>query len=194
MNAAKLREVIQQLAGTYNRDFVSITLCEVTSILKAETDGVIDCTPISGDSITDMPSVKLKAEPNDGFMIVPAVGSTVLVASSTRNNYYVLMYSDIDKVICTIDNDNYFVFSSDGFIFNGGELDGMVKVNDLVTKLNNLETKVNNIISTISTTFVPVPNDGGAALKALFASLSGGTLAPLSQTTRENLENPKIKQ
>lgn len=194
MNAAKLREVVQQLAGTYNKDFVGITLCEVTSTSNAETDGVIDCIPISGDSITDMPAVKLKAEANDGFMLIPSVGSTVLVASSTRNNYYVLMCSDIDKVVCTINDSNYFVFSSGGFIFNGGELDGMVKINDLVSKLNALETKVNNIMTTISTTFVPVPNDGGAALKALFASLASGTLSPLSQTTKSDLENPKIKQ
>jgi hypothetical protein len=190
MNAAKLREVVQQLAGTYNKDFVSITLCEVTSTSNAETDGVIDCIPISGDSITDMPAVKLKAEANDGFMLIPSVGSTVLVASSTRNNYYLLMCSDIDKVVCTINNNNYFVFSSDGFIFNGGTLDGMVKINDLVTKLNNLENKVNSLLTAFNSHVHPGVTVGAGSTAITITPVTG-TLTP---TTRPDLENPKIKQ
>ena len=94
-----LQDAVQMLAGTYNKDIVSLILCTVDKV----NDFTIDCTPISGEATTQIPGVKLNSEANDGFMIVPKEGSTVLVATSSRNDYFTVMYSDIDKVVCVID-------------------------------------------------------------------------------------------
>lgn len=187
----KLRAAIQQLAGTFNKDLVDILACTVVSV-----DGfTCDCTPISGDGGSMIPGVKLNAEKNDGFLIVPAVGSTVLVAHSTRNNYYVFMYSDIDKVICVIDNNNSYEFSSSGFVWNGGLLGGMAKTPVLKTKYNALEVIMNQLIgsinaikaASISSPAVPVTN---ATLSAFFTAV---TAALITLTTQTEIEDTKIK-
>ena len=74
--------------------------------------------------------------------------------------------------------------------FNGGELGGMVKLNDVVTKLNNLEKDVNNLKAAF-TSWIVVPNDGGAALKAASSTWAGETL---EITVKADLENTKIQQ
>lgn len=74
--------------------------------------------------------------------------------------------------------------------FNDGNLGGMVKVEDLVTRLNNVENDVNNL-KTVFTSWTPVPNDGGAALKAAVSTWAG---EQLEVTVKEDIENPKIKQ
>jgi hypothetical protein len=93
-----------------------------------------------------------------------------------------------------IDSNNKLEASSTGFIFNGGTLDGLIKINDLVTKLNNLENLLNNLLTAIGTTFNPVPNDGGAALKLLIGTtLSATLLQQLTPTVKANIEDTKIK-
>ena len=180
----KLRAAIQQLAGTFNKDLVDILACTVNSV----SGFTCDCTPISGDGGSMIPGVKLNAENNDGFLIVPAVGSTVLVAHSTRNNYYVFMYSDIDKVICIIDNNNSYEFSSAGFIWNGGSKGGLVNINDLKTQLNTLQAEINTL-KTLTGTAITVYSaaiDSGASA----ATFNAATLPQINLTT---LEDPKIK-
>lgn len=177
---------IQQAAGTFNRDIVSIVLCNVDSI---SDDGfTCDCTPIGGNADTQIPEVKLNAEANDGFLITPTIDSTILVASSTRNNYYVLMYSDIQKVTCVIDNDNSFEFSSAGFIWNGGSLGGLTKTLELKAQLDKLNAQLQAVITSL-TSWSPVANDGGAALKTYFATQIAGK--PAGSFT--NIEDTKIK-
>lgn len=129
MSKDKYIEVsIQRLAGTYLKDIISIYACNVDSV----DDGgrTCDCTPIGGDANTSLPGVLLCAENNNGFIIFPSVNSTVIVALSTRNTAFVLMYSDIDKVQ-----------------FMDGSLGGMVITPKLVTRLNDIENKVNAIIT-----------------------------------------------
>ena len=169
------KDAIQILAGTYNKDLVSILLCNVNDNSKAESNFTIDCTPISGESTTPIPNVKLNAEKNDGFLIIPPNNSTVLVMTSNRNDYFVFMYSDIEKVVCIIDNNNSFTFDSNGFIWNEGINGGLVKVNALLAKINTLEAKINQIATWALTVTPPV------------------TIAPITPTTLTEIEDTKIK-
>jgi phage baseplate assembly protein gpV len=73
--------------------------------------------------------------------------------------------------------------------FNGGSNNGLVKVAALVTKLNNLENDLNNL-KTVFTSWTPVPNDGGAALKAGVTTYAAASLTP---TVQANLEDVKVK-
>lgn len=78
----------------------------------------------------------------------------------------------------------------DQVVFNNGTLGGMVKLNDLVAKLNTLESDINTLKAAFSS-WVVVPNDGGAALKTAATSWYSQQLQP---TKAVDLENPKIKQ
>lgn len=194
-NNRALIESIQRAAGTYNKDIVSIIVCTVSDNSNADTDFTIDCTPISGEADTSIPKVKLNAEANDGFLIVPSIGSTVMVANSTRNGYYVYMYSDIDKVSCVIDGSNSYTFDKNGFVFNSGAFGGMAKTGVIAAKLDVLEGEVNTLKAVIAA----ILNAGASAplipvlQGTLAAFFSGYNVVPLTPTTQIEISDNKIK-
>jgi hypothetical protein len=88
--------MIQKNAGTYLKDIVSILVCTVDSVDKPNR--TCDCTPIGGDATTQVPGVQLCAENDNGFLVYPTVGSTVIVALSKRNVAFVVMWSGVDSI------------------------------------------------------------------------------------------------
>lgn len=184
-----LEAAVQQLAGTFKKDIVGIQLCTVN---KVNTDYTIDCTPIGGDSTTLIPKVKLNAENNDGFVVIPAVNSTVLICTSTRNNYYVMMYSDVDKVVCIIDKSNSYEFSKQGFIWNDGTKGGLVNIYDLKqqidTQLTAIKTAVSAGFAAVDTALNALVPGSGVSSAAFNSSAT--SILPINLTT---LEDKKIK-
>lgn len=169
-----MQEAVAKLAGTFQRDSVSIVLCTVDSVDKdAQT---CDCTPIGGDATTTIPSVQLTSEANDSFTIFPTVGSTVLVCFSIRNGAYLLTQSDIDDIVCIVNN---------VFQFNDGAFGGLVKVIELTTKLNNLETLVNGFVGLYNSHIHP--ETGGSTGPT--PQQETNTLTPTQQA---DIENTKI--
>lgn len=71
---------------------------------------------------------------------------------------------------------------------NGNALGGLVMVEPLVAQLNELKSQVNQLKGILGS-WVPVPNDGGLALKAAAATWAG---QPLATTARQQLENPVV--
>ena len=132
------------------------------------------CEPINGDS--EIQNVKLTTNITGagvGFLLIPKINSLVVVSFLDNSSAQVSMVAEVDEVN-----------------INGKTLGGLVKVIDLTTKLNNLENKVNALITGISG-WVPVPNDGGAALKVALTAWLSSSLTP---TVRANIENILIKQ
>lgn len=72
---------------------------------------------------------------------------------------------------------------------NGDAFGGLVKVGELVSELNDLKQDLNTLKSVL-TAWVPITNDGGAALKAASATWAGQTLSP---ATAQRLENSIVK-
>lgn len=166
-STADIKKAIKGLSET--GDEVYSILCTVKSVdLTAKT---CYCVPVSGDA--DITDVSLIVNAQIGFMIIPTVESKVLVTMQNESTGYVGMYSQVD-----------FIY------LNGDSYGGLVKVADLVTKLNNLENKVNTLITAMSS-WVVVPNDGGAALKTIAATFYGSQLAV---TTQASIENTTVKQ
>jgi hypothetical protein len=66
-------------------------------------------------------------------------------------------------------------------IFNNGNKGGLVNVNDLVIRLNNIENDINSLKTSLAG-WTPVPQDGGAALKAAAGTWFGKTLTPTVRT------------
>ena len=167
-----------KLIESLKKAFGSMIPVQIFPAEVAEVDeAAASCTvkPVSGPEIFD---VRIKAAINDktdGLVIVPVVGSFVLVGiiGNDPETAYIAKYDSIDKIV-----------------MHGGNLGGIVKVQEVVNKLNALEQDLNNLKTVFSSSWTPVPNDGGAALKTAAATWSGSTI---TETAVADLENPKIK-
>lgn len=179
MSDRQIIEAVQRLAGTQLSDEVYIIPATVTAVnLDSNT---IDCEPIGGNAITDMPSVQLTAEVDDGFLLIPAIGSTVLVLFSKRQPPYVTMFSELQGVQVTI-GDKAIEMSGEKTIFNSGSFGGLIKINDLVAKLNNVENLLNSLI-------VKYNAHVHTANNTPTLSIETGSITP---TTVIEIENPTV--
>lgn len=113
---------------------------------------------------------------------IPKVGTKCIICFRDGNSGrpQILSIHEALKILVNCDN----------IIFNNGSLGGLVKVEDLVTRLNNIEQDINSLKNAF-TSWTPVPNDGGAALKGAASTWSGQQLTP---TEKSDIENTKIKQ
>lgn len=139
------------------------------------------------------------------ILLVPAVGSTVLVfydfdshcgfvAGCSKIESAEIVVGDTSAVMdadgLRIKTDDISAdFNRDGIIFNGGGLGGLVRVEDLTKRLNLIENDI-NMLKTAMSGWVPVSQDGGAALKTAAAAWFATTLTP---TSRGDYENQKVK-
>lgn len=143
--------------------------CTVVSGSYDEDTQTVSCLPINGNAEF---TARLQAEPKPGLLYIPKDGSVVMVEQTSENSGYVSMWGEVEEVV-----------------FLGGENKGMVKVTELVDKLNTLESDINDLKTAFSS-WITVPNDGGAALKAAAASWYS---SPLTPTQISDLENDKVQ-
>lgn len=182
MSDSAIREAVRQLAGTHLADEVYLIPCNVISV--DEPSRTCDCVAIGGVAVTEIPSVKLMADVDDGMLMIPAVDSTVLVVFSKRNEPYVSMYSQLDKILMIV-GDSIVEIKDGSLKINDGSFGGLIKIDELVKKVNKLEKDINNLKSAFFN-WTPVPNDGGAALKAASATWASQTLIPTKKSELEN--------
>ena len=124
-----------------------------------------------------------------GCRFYPAIESDVLIVPINENgDWEVRLFSEIEQVLFQI-GDMMFDFSANGLILNGGQLGGMVKLEDLVSKINTFESDLNTL-KTAFIDWVIVPSDGGAALKTIAATWSGQVI---TETVKADLEDEKVK-
>lgn len=153
---------IRQIAKT-DDELYSI-VCKAKNIDVVELK--CDCEPLDGSA--DLLEVRLMAEQNTGFLIIPKNNSIVIVTMLNKFTGYVSMFSEVDEI--QLNGDNY---------------DGLVRISDLVTKLNNLENKVNTLITSYNTHVHPGVTSGVSST-AVTPSVVVGTLTPTQQIDIEN--------
>lgn len=151
---SELREAIRQLAGTQFDIGVNVALAEVISVDSDNATCV--CQLINGITTAEQKTVSLMADNDDGLLIIPSIGSTVIVAWTKRMLPYIAMFSEIQDV---------FLDASGIIQMNQGVFGGLVKVQDLVARLNNIENafnalnaKVNGLAPTPIIPNVPLTN------------------------------------
>lgn len=164
-----MKDLIEKIAKGVQK--MTLLRCKVDAVNEA--DQTCDVTPINGDA--QLLDVKLKALLDgleNGMVIFPKVGSQVVVglADVTDTDAFVLVFSEFDKIV-----------------FLDGSNEGLVKLPVLqneVAKINNFLTAIKNTF----TNFVPVPSDGGAALKtAMNAALASQQTADLSDAGNDKI-------
>lgn len=160
-----LADEIKKVAD--KKEEIYSTLAIVTK-LEATT---VDVKTVKDD--TEYLKVKLSPVAGDGFLIRPKLDSKVNITFLSKEKAFVTAWEEVEDIVLM-----------------GGLLDGLVTVNELVARLNNIEND-NNTLKAAFNSWVTVPNDGGAALKAAAASWSGTNLV---LTVKGDIENPNIKQ
>lgn len=160
----EIRELIQKLA---KEPIIPFGLpCIVLDVAPSGT--TCTCRPVNGEA--DIEGVRLQAEGANGILMTPTVGSAVIVHMINDAEAYVTMFSALDAV-------KYF----------DGSFGGLTKTQELKTQLDKNNEVLTAIMNTL-TSWSPVANDGGAALKtAITAALSGKTVGDFA-----NIENTKI--
>lgn len=171
----QLGDAIRQLAGTQFIDKVYTAMAQVVS---TDIDTcTCSCQLIGTNATVQKLTVHLMAETDDGFLLVPAIDSTVIISWTDRMLPYVSMYSEIASVY----------LDSTGIIqINQGTNGGLVKVVELVQKVNILENKVNSIIASYNAHVHPDPVSGATGTPTVPIT---GTL---TLTTRADVENPNV--
>jgi hypothetical protein len=176
-------------------------LIKAIKMLSA-TDGMLTATVVSVDKAkntcdvsidgNELGEVRLQAIVDvnrKGCRLYPAVNSSIVIEQmDDKGNWVVALYSEIEEVVFEIGGMS-LVMNAQGIVLNGGGLDGLVKLNDLVTKLNTVEDDLNTL-KTVFKSWVTVPSDGGAALKTAATTWAN---ASITKTTKADLEDTNVK-
>lgn len=179
----KIREGLKDLMSTGDVIF------PVTVKSVDEDACTIDVVTAEG---MDIYEVKLRAVKTEkyGCITFPKKDTTVQICRIGNDDDFLMLHADeVEKIYWKIEGVTLEV-TKDGFVFNGGQNKGMVKMPQLVDRLNNIEDDINKIKQAFFG-WTPVPQDGGAALKSAAASWFGTSIL---KTVESDIENKDIKQ
>lgn len=167
----------------------------------------VDVEPINEDAPVLGVNLQANQEATLGVVLFPRVGSYVAVAMlSGYAAGVVVLTEDVESIEVNINDGTKLTITEGGIslavkdgttldiddsaaVFNGGDLGGLINVADLTDHLNTIEKDINKLKSVMSS-WTPVPQDGGAALKSAVTSWAGKQLT-LSQ--RGDYEDEAVK-
>lgn len=172
--------ILQVLNMIIDRRIRQNSLYSKSGIVKSVDE--INRTAIITIDNVDYPGIMLQGSigMTKGLVQIPKVGSQVTVSFQTQTIAFISIFSELTKILIDVDLVQ----------FNGGTLDGLIKINSNVDRLNKIEDDINTLKTSFST-WTPVPLDGGAALKTATATWYG---QQLTKTVKSDIENNKIKQ
>ncbi|HLO59063.1 MAG TPA: hypothetical protein VK172_14700 [Lentimicrobium sp.] len=167
MSAKKKAEILEKL-----RDLSRTLPVLVPAVVKAVHESDSTCT-IEIDELEFKARLNAAEGSEKGFILLPEVGSWILAGrlDETGDYYQVLAFTSVTKIT-----------------LNKGQNGGLVIVSDLVSRLNKIEQDINSLKQVFST-WTPVTQDGGAALKVASATWMA---QQLTQTTASDIEDDKI--
>lgn len=181
------------------------TNCDATIVSVDETK--FSCiVKVKGVKIYDVP-LRVLLSNTASFVEIPKVDSNCTLGFLDNNmaRPTIIKVDICDKILIKIGEstlsitDGVFLLNAGNsslemknneISFNGGSNGGLAVVANLVTKYNALENDLNNLKAIFSTLWVPVPSDGGAALKAAAAVWAAQLLTP---TVAANIKEDKVK-
>ena len=184
---------IEQLRRDF-KDSATQTVNQICIVETVDKPKAICTVKLADNEELIYENVRLQAiddEQDNGFIKYPKVGSSVIIAKIDNTNfYYVSMFSEIEEIVLKINGKEILRITENSVVFNEGIKGSLVEIAKLKAQLNKAEQEITQL-KNIFTGWTPVPNDGGAALKAVINSWAAQALA---QTTISDLENPNIKQ
>jgi hypothetical protein len=175
--SAKIRQIIQDVAGTSGVNAVHLAVCEVLSY--DQPTRTCQVQEINGDATNTVENVLLMPSVDDGELRLPSVGSTVLVLKSDKTVYAVLQYGAIDSI--------YWV--ADQIQFGDGSYGGMIRNDVLAPALKANNDLLQAIINVLTGPPIDEPGSGApsALQAALNIALAGQNLGDFTGMANENL-------
>jgi len=156
----KIAEKLNAIAKKGKMSDVLILPAQVKSV-----DGTTCAVSIDDLEIT---GVRLRAVINsekEQLLITPKIGSYVLIADLSGGNFTdfaVISYSEVEAISIKIDSQTINI-DKDGIVCNGGNLGGMIKIQELTNKLNELVNAFNTHTHTVATSGTASSQTGMAA-------------------------------
>lgn len=160
MSDRAIIESIKKIVGV--KDWSLYCNAEVLSV--DELNRTCNCIAINGQAEYELNDVGLMAVNDDGFLLIPTIGSTVKVLYSENVEPFICQYSAIDKIV---------MIANESIVLNGTSYGGLTKTIELKAQLATLKATVE-------------------ALCVAVAALTGGTKIP-NLADFSNIENTKIK-
>lgn len=182
-----MKDLIRQIANEAIDQKIRLIRATVTTV---NADYTCDVQPINGEA--ELYDVKLRVTQNDtqsGVVAFPKKGTIALVLVANETDAYLLHAVEIERILIVQNGFRAEVDADGNLIFNAGSNDGLVKLPVLQQEIAKLNTYLNTIKQTFSS-WVPVPNDGGAALKtAMVSALASQQTADLSQAGNDKIKH-----
>jgi len=163
----------------------------ITGKVIAVDDETCDIDPADGG--TTFHKVRLKPAVNGddlGTIIYPKVGSecTFVVCNGDANSAQLWNAEKVDRILWKIEGGAQIEVKNDGTLeLNGDQYGGLVKQQELKDQLAKLNAFMQNVQQAF-TSWVTVPNDGGAALKA-----NSSQFTSLTRPDFSNIDSDKTK-
>lgn len=175
--ASEIRDIGDSLKAFILGNGTSTNLSTIVATVKSvdESQMTFSAIPVSSDAETELDDILIVAEPNaqQGLAIIPAVGSNVIVGITSEKVPFLLLASDIDKVI---------LYADTLVQFNDGSKGGLVISQETASKLNVIE----NDLNTLKAIFGAWAPSVETALKASLATWISQTITPTIKTDLEN--------
>jgi hypothetical protein len=197
MSKRSIIDSVRKLSEIKSNLFV-VTVTSVDEVKHTcEGQSLTDNAGVDSNTLPSIIGIRLNVNANDSLMIVPAVGKDILVLMTTNKEYYMVAWSDIDKIIIQIDSNISLIGNSSGWIFNDGHNKGLVKLIPLVQDINTQITRINNIVTALTTLAASMTAIGGSpvlgtALGAAITSAISTITTPIPAETQANLEDKKV--
>lgn len=185
-------------------DLVAVQIFDAVVQAGTQNPDTMTCFVDSVDSTLNNLEVRYNLCISDGEINVPEDDSTVTIAKTAFTDPYIVKSSDLQSKLISIGTQSYFnnginqefTTYQDGVV---GSYGGVIKDIDptdptigLLAKINNLENLLNDL-QTKFETWVPVANDGGAALKTILTVTTPIWDFPqIVLTKRTDLENSNL--
>lgn len=179
----QIREILKSMSATKAATLIG----QVTDYDQVAARVTVDLG--NGLQIDDV-RLKSALDGSAGFYAVPAIGATALILRILgTDEFHMLTCSHIEGLVIET-SDAALHITETAVTFNKGQKNSfMIDINQLVIQLNTIQSDLNSLKSAFLS-WVTVPQDGGAALKAITATWAGDTLTP---TTANDIKDEKIK-
>lgn len=150
----ELRDALKTLTKPNNDGYGKV--CTVDSVDLVNR--TCYCIPINEDA--DITEVRLMANIDNGFLLIPEVNSIVVVSFLSDSSAYVALVSKVSEVQ-----------------LNGTNFNGLIKIDEQTSKLNQLVTELQTQLGLIAT---GIAAGGG--------SYTPATLSTFNKTDYENIK------
>jgi len=104
------------------------------------------------DDSAPLTDVKMKTLANsdrtDFIIVIPKENSIVTIAYESSVSGFCILVAECEEFLINCDD---VKVETDSWVFNGGDLQGLINIVDLTSKLNQLNSKVNDLITKFNT-------------------------------------------